>query len=312
MRAELEAAYQPYLEGHGLDSLLIAPLLVNGQVIGTLGVSRDRGGQPYGEEDQAFLQSLADRAALAISNARLYDSVRAGRERLQALSRRLVEAQETERRYIARELHDEVGQLLTGLQLTQAMAARLCGEAAQANLAEAQNITREVTARVRDLSLTLRPAMLDDLGLLPTVLWHCERYTAQTHVQVDLKHTGVENRRFPGALETAAYRIMQEALTNAARHAGVIEVAVRVWADNERLGVQVQDHGAGFNPQAGLAAGSSGGLAGMRERADLLGGKFTIEAAAGQGTRVTAELPLRGPLERRIGRDILAGHGPEA
>jgi signal transduction histidine kinase len=215
----------------------------------------------------------------------------------------LLDVQEAERRHIARELHDEVGQALTGLKLLLDMSTRLPADEVTASarklhdLREAQAMVNELMALVRDLSLDLRPAMLDDLGLLPTLLWHFDRYTAQTPVRVAFKHTGLEGRRFAPEVETAAYRIVQEALTNVARHAGVSEVVVRLWADQETLGVQIEDGGTGFDPEAALAAGATTGLAGMRERAVLLGGQLTVESAPLAGTCVTAELPLAYEIE---------------
>jgi len=120
--------------------------------------------------------------------------------------------------------------------------------------------------RVRSLSLALRPTMLDDLGLLPALLWQFERYTAQTSIRVICEHRGLD-QRFPPDVETTAYRIAQEALTNVARHAGVVEVTVQLWADQEILAVQIIDHGRGFDPAITLAGGMSSGLSGMQERA---------------------------------------------
>jgi signal transduction histidine kinase len=140
--------------------------------------------------------------------------------------------------------------------------------------------------------------MLDDLGLLPALLWHFERYTAQTGVRVNLEHAGVE-QRFGPDVETAAYRIVQEALTNVARHAAVGEVTVRLWAHPERLNLQIEDQGAGFDPRAALAASASSGLVGMRERATLAGGWLVIEAAPGSGARLLAEFPLGDPGARK-------------
>jgi signal transduction histidine kinase len=135
--------------------------------------------------------------------------------------------------------------------------------------------------------------MLDDLGLLPALLWYFERYTSRTDVQVAFKHTGLERRRFAPEVETAAYRIVQEALTNVARHAGVSEVTVRIWADQDTLGAQIEDHGVGFDPEVALDGGTTGGLSGMHERAVLLESQLTIESAPGAGTRLTAEFLLR-------------------
>jgi signal transduction histidine kinase len=208
--------------------------------------------------------------------------------------------QEAERRHIALELHDEIGQILTGLKFTLEMSTRVPADTAKASLDEARAQVKELIMRVDDLSLDLRPAMLDDLGLLPTLLWHFERYSSQTNVRVTFRHTGLEGRRFVAEVETAAYRIVQEALTNVARHADVSEVMVRAWADRDVLAVQIEDQGAGFDPEAALAAGETTGVAGMRDRAVLLGGKLTIESTPGSGAGLMAEFPLGDyPLERR-------------
>jgi signal transduction histidine kinase len=133
--------------------------------------------------------------------------------------------------------------------------------------------------------------MLDDLGLVPAVLWHIEHYTAQTRINVDFKHRGLEARRFSAEVETAAYRIVQEALTNIARHAGVSEAKVRVWTHEATLSIQVEDAGAGFDKEK-ISPNETSGLAGMRERAILLGGQLMIESRVGAGTRLTAELAI--------------------
>jgi len=283
-------------KARGYRSSAALPLCHGEQVLGALNVYSAEPAY-FTDERVQVLQSFANQAAVAIQNARLFEQVRAGRERLQTLSRQLLEVQEAERHHIACELHDEVGQVLTGLKLLLDMSTRLPADEFMASLCEAQALVNELMARVRDLSLDLRPAMLDDLGLLPTLLWHFDRYTAQTHVRVTFKHSGLQRRRFAPEVETATYRIVQEALTNVARHAGVSELTVRLWADQDTLGVQIEDQGAGFDPEAALAAGATTGLAGMRERAVLLGGQLTVESAPGAGTHVTAELPLSHPVE---------------
>jgi signal transduction histidine kinase len=206
-------------------------------------------------------------------------------ERQQTLSRGLLEVQEAERRHLARELHDEIGQQLTGLRLLLKQGA----DAGKRD--EALALLDGLLARVRDLSSDLRPALLDQLGLLPALLWLLERYTGQTGVAVDFRHAGLE-RRFGPEVETAAYRIVQEALTNVARHAHVSAAAVRVWATADTLFVQVEDQGDGFSPAA--FQGGAGGLSGMRERATLLGGELTVDSAPGVGTHLAARLPLGG------------------
>ncbi len=295
--AQEDARYQSW---GGIDYVrgwMGVPLVVRGEIIGYLSF-HSRRVAAYGETEAALAQAFATQAAAAIQNARLYEQVRAGHERLKALSRRLVEVQEAERRYIARELHDEIGQLLTGLKLTLDMCARLPADEVAGNLDEARDVVNELITHGRELSLVLRPTMLDDLGLLHALLWHLERYTTQTGIQVNFNHIGLE-RRFASAVETAAYRIVQEALTNVARHANVNEVVVRLWAAQDMLGIQIEDHGAGFEPEIVLAANASSGLSGMQERAVLLGGHLTVESTPGSGTRLTAELPVGDSSEER-------------
>jgi PAS domain S-box-containing protein len=207
--------------------------------------------------------------------------------RLQDLSRRLMEVQEQERRHFARELHDEIGQALTGLNLALETVARLPNEGLRDGLANAQALAKETTAQVRDLSLRLRPSMLDDLGLRPALLWHFNRYSKQTGVQVDFQVTGLESR-LPAEVETAAYRIIQEALTNVARHAGVGAVDVCVRQEDGELFLAVADKGVGFD--AAVVRGTSG-ISGMYERVTLLGGQLAIESQPGAGTRLIATLP---------------------
>lgn len=213
-------------------------------------------------------------------------------ERMKILSRRLIEVQEAERRNIALELHDEIGQILTGLKLTLEMSARLPEGELRAGIAGAQALVNDLMSRTRQLSLDLRPATLDHLGLLSAMLRHLRHYTSQTQVEVDFRHDGLEGERFAPEIETAAFRIVQEALTNIARHSEAEEATVRIWADRQTLTVQIEDNGKGFDPETALASDSSRGLMGMRERALLLGGNFTVESSPGGGTRLTAEWNL--------------------
>ena len=244
---------------------------------------RNDSGQPWFIHGVAFDISELKRAE---------DSVRDYAERLKFLSRRLMEVQEAERRKIALELHDEIGQVLTGLKLSLEIGSRLPAQEVGSSLDQARTLVNDLMARVRKLSLDLRPAMLDDLGLLPTLLWHIEHYTAQTQVHVNFKHSGLEKRRFAPEVETAAYRLVQEALTNVARHAQTSEVTVRLSTHRRTLLIEVEDFGAGFDVEAVLATSETSGLAGMRERVVLLDGQLTIQSQPGDGTRLTAELRI--------------------
>ncbi len=212
-------------------------------------------------------------------------------EVLRDLSRQLVEAQEIERRHIARELHDHIGQALTGLKLLVEMASHSSEGDSGASLREAQDIIDDLIGRIRNLSLDLRPSMLDDLGLLPTLLWHFERYTAQTGVAVNFKHRGL-NRRFSPGIETTIYRIAQEALTNVARHAGVGEVTVRITARQQVLTVHIEDQGLGFDLQNILSDSGSSGLVGMKERVASVDGWLEVDTAPEHGTHLVVQIPF--------------------
>jgi len=222
---------------------------------------------------------------------------------LEVLSRRLVELQEAERRSLARELHDEVGQLLTGLRLLlltdrRRFPGRPRDRRSRDTRRKMMSIIGELMKRIRALSMDLRPAMLDDLGLLPALRWHFERYADQTGVRVDFEPAGQEGR-FAPALEIAAFRIIQEALTNVARHAGVTAASVALRAENDRLRIRIEDKGPGFDVESALR-GASSGLAGMRERARLMGGSLSIDSRpGGAGTRLTADIPI-GPVSGTV------------
>jgi len=209
-------------------------------------------------------------------------------EALRTLPRRLIEMQETTGKQIARELHDEIGQVLTGIGMLLSIPERL-PPATQARIEEARQAVLELSARVRAMALDLRPAALDDFGLIAALEGLLERYTRQTGIAVEFVHAGVEGERFRTEVEVAGYRIIQEALTNVARHAAVRHASVTVEAGDGALQVLVEDEGAGFDVSA---VHTGAGLGGMRERVTILGGELEIVSAPGSGTRVSAQLPL--------------------
>jgi signal transduction histidine kinase len=208
--------------------------------------------------------------------------------RSQALSARLLRVQEDERHALAHELHDQVGQLLTGLRF-QLEAARLAPTGS--TLGEALIVTDELLLTVRSLTLQLRPRLLDDLGLRPALAAHLAAVRHQTGLTLELE-LALPDQRLPAPLELAAYRVVQEALTNIARHSGASAAQVTVVADATALHIEVADHGRGFDAVAALARRDSLGLAGLAERVQLAGGRFELVSTPGHGTRVHAEFPL--------------------
>jgi PAS domain S-box-containing protein len=281
----------------GINHLAVAPLVRNQDVIGAL-VCGSVKKQGFSQEDMDFLNGLAENTMIAISNTRLFEQVRLGRERQRLLSKTNVEIQEAERRRIARELHDHLGQSLTGFQFMLESVKHQVGEAQKADIAEIQNSVADIIEQVREMSLNLRPSILDDLGLIPTLKWHLDRYTKQTGIRVNFYSTNSTDR-FPAEIETTAYRIVQEALTNAARHSKATEVFVGLVVNENALWVEILDKGKGFDTSTALSKPTSG-LSGMLERADLMGGYLTIKSYPNQGTQIVAALPLtEKPLERR-------------
>lgn len=226
-------------------------------------------------------------------------SLRESRKQLRALSAYLQSVREAERTHIARELHDEIGQSVTAIKLALERSIRDPSACDLDTLAKALGLANELIGRARDLSLELRPAMLDDLGLLAALRWHFDHYTTQFKIAVDFKQYGLEGRRFAPEIETAAYRIMQEALTNVARHAEVDRVQVQIEADESALRIRVKDLGVGFDMHS-LSASKIGGVSSMREVARKLGGQLILESAPTRGAILRAELSLSRGLLRSV------------
>ncbi len=206
--------------------------------------------------------------------------------------------QETERRRIARELHDEIGQALTVIQLNlQAVLRSRETAGAEARLEESLAVVDRVLEQVRDISLELRPSMLDELGLEPALSWYITRHASLAGLRARFEMDPVEGRLEP-ALETECFRIVQEALTNVVRHAQAGEVAVEVRIRDGRLTLSVRDDGIGFDVAAEhdrAVRGASLGLLSMQERAMISGGELEFHSTRGGGTEVTAWFPLGGP-----------------
>lgn len=213
------------------------------------------------------------------------------REELQRLSASLRAVREEEKARIARELHDELGQLLTGLKmdLAQIFEALTPAQTHAMQRAEAMRTLLESTvAAVRRVATELRPLMLDDLGLVPTIDWLANDFSRRTGVAVELKLPGVEFH-VPHDLATALFRVTQESLTNVARNSGASRVAVKLSSLPDTIELRIEDNGKGIDEAAD--GRKTMGLLGMRERATMLGGEFSVDSKAGQGTRIAMSVP---------------------
>jgi signal transduction histidine kinase len=271
------------------------PLLARNELIGlvTLGVN-DLG--DFTPDHEEIAQEVASSLAIAIQQARLHEQVRAANERLHTLSRRLVEAQENERRHMARELHDEVGQALTTVIINlQALQRLLEAPDLLTYLEESLQTVRRTLQQVRDLSLDLRPSLLDDLGLAPALRWYTDRQAQRAgfavHFAADLPET-----RLHVDVETTCFRVVQEALTNVIRHAQAQRVSIELRQGQEGLELSIRDDGRGFDVERALqhaAGGASLGLLGMQERVQFAGGQIDIQSAPGQGTEIRVSFPAQ-------------------
>ncbi|HVP02732.1 MAG TPA: GAF domain-containing sensor histidine kinase [Solirubrobacteraceae bacterium] len=261
---------------------LIVPLVYRGDALGAL-IAFERVGpvRRFTADDELLLEAFADQSATAVAAAKSVEQ-----DRL----RRSIEAAEEERRRWARELHDETLQALGALRVLLSGAARLQDPAAlrAAVAAATEQLTSDI-ASLRGIIAELRPAALDQLGLAPALSSLAQRTMAASGLDVQTDVDLGEHALTP-ELETTVYRIVQESLTNAARHAGAERVAVRVRCDGHELAIAVVDDGGGFDP----AAASHGyGLHGIRERVELAGGELQVGPGERSGTAVRATLPLR-------------------
>jgi signal transduction histidine kinase len=225
---------------------------------------------------------------------------------LHRLSARLVRAQEDERRLIARELHDEVGQALTAVKMQLAMARRSVPDAQARAIDEARTITDAALQSARQISRLLHPPMLEDTGLAATLDWYLKGFSERTGIPVDFVHSGMEER--PAAeVETCLFRVVQEATTNIARHAGATSCRVYLQRLPASVALTVEDNGAGFEPGSARRRELEGvGLLGIEERVTDARGTFRIESAPGRGTRITVELPALNMSREPLGRGTAA------
>jgi signal transduction histidine kinase len=240
-------------------------------------------------DEVELLNGLANDLAYGIMSLRTREERDQAETDLRTLANKLVQTQEEERRHIARELHDETGSYLTILKLLIHRSGASLGDKAPPEIAEAEGMLKELMGQVRNLSLSLRPGMLDDLGLLPALQWYLEDFSKKTGIQVESNFNGLQ-RDLSQEMRTAAYRIIQEALTNVLRYAKTEKVTVVAQANEDRIFLQIRDEGVGFNPSS--IPSNSSGIRGIKERTRALGGKCSVDSAPGEGTCITVEIPL--------------------
>jgi signal transduction histidine kinase len=311
-------------------SALYAPIVIAGEVAGLLGLIDKLGG--FSAADSKLAEVFAEMTAVAMlrsdtthgfesdrtalegevrdaatqlgqaegkwrtENAVLLEEAQASTVRMQSLSRRLVEVQESERRHIARELHDEAGQALASLRFGLRLLEREADEGGSitGRVAELVQRTDDLIEGLHRLAADLRPASLDHVGLEAALREYSRSIGSKFDFAVRFKTRGFTGERLPAVVETALYRVVQEAMTNVVRHAGATRVDVLVERSADRVMVMVEDDGVGFEPDR-VERGAHFGLLGLRERADALGGTLTVESRPGGGTTVVVEVSSADP-----------------
>jgi signal transduction histidine kinase len=292
-------AYPDLVTTEGLKAFISVPLRAKDKVLGVINVA-SRTSRRFTRNDMHLLHSIGDQLGVAIEQARLYERLRKARERYRQLVRQTMVSQEEERRRLARELHDETSQALSGLALQlQALVdmAEMSGNQDKefvTRLKKVQSLAVQVHTEVGRLIADLRPALLDTLGLLSAVRQYAEANLRPLNINVSVETRGAK-RRLPPEVETELFRVAQGAIGNIAQHSQAKNANIILDFSDDELLLQIRDDGVGFDVSqiTDIEKGGRGrGVFSMRERVRLLGGNGWIESQPGQGTTLWARVPI--------------------
>jgi signal transduction histidine kinase len=292
-------AYPDLVSSEGLKAFISVPLQAKDKVLGVINVA-SRTPRHFTSNDMHLLHSIGDQLGVAIEQARLYERLRKARERYRRLTRQILVAQEEERKRLARELHDETSQTLSGLTLQlQALVdmAEMSGRQDTefiARLKKVQSLAVQVHSEVTRLIADLRPSLLDTLGLVPAIRQYAEARLHPLDISVSVETKGTD-RRLPPEVETGLFRVTQGAIGNIAQHSRAKNATIILEYQNKELLLRISDDGEGFDVSKITDVEESGrgrGVFSMRERVGLLGGTGSIESQPGQGTTVWARVPI--------------------
>jgi PAS domain S-box-containing protein len=237
----------------------------------------------------AFLMDITEKKAAEKERTRLFNEINDARKRLKVLSSRLIEVQEAEKRSISRELHDEIGQLLTAIKIDlQRMKNDCYSDCGCVMIDDCNSLIEKTIYIVRNLSHELRPSIIDDLGLAVALKWYTDRFSQRTGIKVDVKTSNI-NKHLPAEDSIMLFRVCQEALTNITKHSGADCVSISLGLKNSEISLSIEDNGKGFDIKRALkdaAKGESMGLLSMQERVELLNGKLKIISSKNEGTKI--------------------------
>ena len=248
-------------------------------------------------------RDITNRRNAEQNQKQIENSLRETSERLRRLSESVLAMLEADRRRVARELHDEIGQVLSAVSINLKVVQSKAHESLWPRLDESMKIVDRALQQVRNMSLELRPSMLDDFGLEAALNWYVRGFEERTGIRTQIV-AAAPGYDTPETIRTACFRVVQEALTNVARHARAQNVVVELRPDSESIRLLIQDDGLGFDHEAAMVRASLGaslGLLGMQERVQLIGGELEIESKPGRGTTVAVWLPLAAVDAARAG-----------
>ncbi len=285
--------YQLRLKNGGIvNGHLAIPLVSKSQVLGTLNIACIDT-DCISEDDLNFMGVIGRQLGLAVENARLWAEVHHKEAARTQLLEKLITVQEAERKRIARELHDDTSQALTSLMVGLKVLSGLRSQAEiEQHVAGLRHIVAQTLETVHDLALELRPSVLDDMGLVAALERYTAEYQHRFEIQIEFRAVGIDCHRLTPTMETAIYRIVQEALTNVARHSGATQASLLLERRDHQLRAIVEDNGRGFDPHQPRSERKLG-LYGMEERATLVGGTLHIESQPKMGTTIVITIPVR-------------------
>lgn len=299
LKLEPNAAYPSLISTEGLRAFVSVPLRAKGNVLGVMNVASHTP-QRFSKRDMFILDSIGDQLGIAIEQANLYEQLRRSRERYRRLAQQILVAQDEERRRIARELHDETSQTLSGLALNlQALIemADMTGIHSiefKSRLKKVHSLAVQIGNEVSRLIADLRPTLLDTLGLIPAIRHYVETNLTPAGINVSLKFDD-RLSLFPQQIEAGLFRIIQGSIGNILHHSKAKNVTVSIQQNNNEIALQIKDDGVGFEVNSITRIEESGrgaGLFSIKERVRLMGGRCSIESQLGHGTRVNVLIPL--------------------
>jgi PAS domain S-box-containing protein len=293
-----------YFIKEGIKSTIFSPMVHGKKLVGFFVLSTMKDFKTFTKEEIKLAQTIANQVAVSIENARLLELLRKTSEDLKTLSLQLINVQEDERKKIAQELHDEVGQTLFAMKMNLEMSKRNLPphldevKNIEDRLNDTENLLSQTIERIRDLTTDLRPSMLDDFGLIPALNWYIDNFSKRTNIKVYLKTKNFKPR-LSSEVETSFYRIIQEALTNVAKHSRATEVSILLAQKNSFASLSVEDNGIGFDTKKITFPKDRLGLFSMKERIKLLNGEFEIGSKPNKGTKLNVKIPLTKTLTER-------------